>query len=652
VVVFLLSQYIVENPTSGDIKVRQEAMACFQVSRSSYSSYPFNSVTQQAWVNYSHRAYVDYGIMLGSLHELTRPALMGLADDDLYEITIELFSDILTNYSRFLRKEDFDSIRFLFNTPWAQARYDKLVKGDYDFDSLQFGMFMIAFGDATVGSLTQDVATDPECNRFLTALVGLTAAEGYAVHEDKIYVPALEFWMTYVETMIDDTYSTEGSNPPWFPAAQAQVMQVIHNCWRKSQFPPATDYNSWDSVDRTGFKDARRDFSDLLQQFYLTTKIPLLQIFIDHICEYTSTKSWPELEASMYCLSWFADCVADHPERDDYFEKAFGPSVMALFANPESQVPTRAMKGFLDLVIPYTDYFQRRPAQLPVLLNIVFEATSSIALAKTASRAIMKICSDCRMILLPELGTFLRYYGNIASNDSLEPTVKASIMEGIASIIQTMDSDEAKAAALDQLLNYVESDVQRCLNLLASQPITSQAADTSQIAYSDAHSGATITALDLGVLSMKCLVGMGRGSQVPEDRPVDLDDSVVKSSFWTAGQGSLVQNRIYSMICRVYDALSIYGEIVEEICFIWRLGFREMEPGAFVLPPSIAAQFLMRANLQTPRIVRVINVSGYLISAHKSDEKLKEVLGSLLIWVSNLLQELGGMLFSLFNLLV
>jgi len=60
----------------------------------------------------------------------------------------------------------------------------------------------------------------------------------------------------------------------------------------------------------------------------------------------------------------------------------------------------------------------------------------------------------------------------------------------------------------------------------------------------------------------------------------------------------------------------------------------------------------MRANLQTPRIVRVINVSGYLISAHKSDEKLKEVLGSLLIWVSNLLQELGGMLFSLFNLLV
>lgn len=557
------------------------------------------------------------------------PAMNCLADDNLYETTIELFSDVLSNYSKFLLKEDFESLRSLFSTPWAQTRYTKLVQGDYEFDSLQFGMFMIAFGDATIPDLTKNIADDPQCSQFLSLLVGLTAAEGYAVSEDKIYQLALEFWMTYVEAMVDEAYSSDDDTPPpWFPAAQAHVIQVIRNCWRKSQFPPAEEYNSWDSTDRTGFKDARRDFSDLLQQFYLTTKIPLLQIFIDQIHEYSKTKSWPELEASMYCLSWFADSVEHNPERDDYLEQVFNPSIMTLFSDPNNQVPTRAMKGFLDLVSPYTDYFQHRPAQLPVLLNIVFEATGSLALTKTASRAIMKICSDCRTILLPELGTFIQYYSNIAENETLEPTVKASIMEGIASIIQTMAVDEAKAAALDQLLNCVEIDVQRCLNMPQS--------------YDD-NPDAQVTKLDVGLLAMKCLVGMGRGSQVPDDMPVDLDGTpTTKSTFWTAGEGSRVQARIYSIICRIYDALGNYGDIIEEICLVFRLGFRETEPGAFVLPSQTAAHFLMRTNLHTPRIVRVINVSSFLISTQKSDPDLMDVLTNLLAWLANILQSLGG----------
>jgi hypothetical protein len=509
-------------------------------------------------------------------------------------------------------------------------------------------MFMIAFGDATVGELTKNIATDPKCNQLLSALVGLLAADGYAVHEDKIYVPALEFWNTFVETMIDDIYSREGSHPPWFPAAQAHVMKVIEKCWRKSQFPPASVFNAWDSVDRTGFKDARRDFSDLLQQFYLTTGIPLLQVFIDKLHQSAQTKAWPELEASMYCLSWLSDSVADNPQRDDYFDKVFDGVILALFANAENEVPTRATKGFLDLIIPYSDYFQRRPAQLPVLLNIVFEATGSLALAKTAARAIMKICSDCRTILLPELGAFLHHYGTIATNDTLEPSVKGSIMEGMASIIQTMDSDEAKVAPLDQLLNYVEAGIQRCLGLLASlsNPGVPESQNLSTRSRPSSHLGPT--PLDLGLLALKCLAGIASGSQVPDDQPVDLEEKATQSTFWTTGKGSHIQHRIYSMICQVYDALGHHGEIVEEACHIWRLGFREMEPGPFVMPPAIAAEFFMKANLQTPRLVRVINVSALLISTQKRYIGVSEILVDLLNWLSNILQILRGKLVRLF----
>ncbi|KAG4414230.1 hypothetical protein IFR04_012636 [Cadophora malorum] len=605
-IVPLMSKYITD--TSADTKIRQEAMRCFQ-----------------SWVSYSHRAFVDDGIMLDPLQTLTQPSIMCLGQDDLYEITIELLSDVLTNYSKFLRKEDFTILQALFNSQWAQERYERLVKGDFDFDSLQFGMFMIAFGDATVQDLARNCATDPQSHQYLSALCALLGAEGYAVYEDKIYVPTLEFWNTFVETMVDDVYSAEGEEKPsWFVAAQEHVKQVIERCWIKSQFPPAEEYNSWDSVDRTGFKDARRDFSDLLQQFYLTTGIPLLQVFIDLLQGSTTTRNWAELEASMFCLMWFADCVYDAPQRDDYLAKVFSPSLLSLIGDPNQQVPTRAMKSFLDLVIAYPDYFKHRPANLPAVLNIVFAATGSTALAKTASRSIMKLCSDCRTILLPELGAFLQHYGNIASNYSLDATVKEAVMEGIASIIQGLDSEEAKLAPLEQLLGYVQSDVEKCLQI------------------ANGSSSDELTALDLGVISLKCLSGMSKGIQAPEDKPVDLEKIAEPvSPFWTTGTGSRVQQRIYMMMDRVFDVLGNHGEIVEELCMILRHGFREEEPGPFVLCSRMAAQFLMKANSQTPRLGRLINTAGFLVTTHKSTPDIQEILESLLNWVSQILQNLG-----------
>ncbi|KAL2068336.1 hypothetical protein VTL71DRAFT_16434 [Oculimacula yallundae] len=606
-IVPLISRYIADD--SAEMKTRQEAMKCFQ-----------------SWVSYSHRAYIDDGIMLDPLQALTQPAIMCLGQDDLYEITIELLSDVLTNYSKFLRKEDFTILQSLFNSPWAQNRYQRLVKGDFDFDSLQFGMFMIAFGDATVQDLARNCATDPQSHQYLSALCSLLGAEGYAVSEDKIYVPALEFWNTFVETMVDDVYSSEdeGEKPAWFFAAQEHVRQVIERCWSKSQFPPAEEYNSWDSVERTGFKDARRDFSDLLQQFYLTTGISLLQVFIDLLQTSSDARNWAELEASMFCLTWFADCVYGAPERDDYLDKVFTPSLLTLIADHTHEVPTRTMKSFLDLVIVYPDYFKHRPANLPAVLNIVFAATSSNLLAKTASRSIMKLCSDCRTILLPELGAFLQHYGNLASNYMLDATVKEAVMEGVSSIIQGLESEEEKLAPLERLLDYVQSDVEKCLQL------------------ANTINSGEMTSLDLGIISLKCLAGMSKGIQVPEDKPVDLEKTPEPASpFWTTGEGGHVQQRIVMMMDRVFDVLGHRGEIVEEICMILRHGFREEEPGPFVLPPRMAAQFMMKANSQTPRLGRMINTAGFLITTQKVNQDISAILDNLLNWVSQILQSLG-----------
>jgi hypothetical protein len=588
-------------------------------------------------VSYSQRAFVDDEIVLDSLRALTKPAIVCLLDDDLYEITIELFSDILSNYSKFLHKEDFKILHSLFNSPWAQERYERLVQGDFDFDSLQFGLFTIAFGDATVQDLARNIAMDAQCQQFLSALVGLLGAKGFAVNEDKIFVPALEFWNTFVETLIDFMYSAEdGKHPSWFAAAQTYVMEAIQKCWRKIQFPPAGEFSSWDSVDRTGFKDARRDVSDLLQQFELIAGIPLLSLFIDRVNASISTGNWAELEASLFCLAQFPDCIAKEDQRDHYLYQAFSPSLFALLSTPETEVPARTMQAFLTLIDGYADYFERHTQYLPNVLNIAFGATDSPTLAKIASRAIVEICSSCRQILIPELDAFLEQYSNIAVLGSIDSHAKEGIMEGIASIIQAIPEDDSKVGPLVRLLSFVEADIDQCLRLISPEP--SVGSSHVSVGLSDSYG----VPAELGLVALRCLASIAKGLRVPGDAPVDLEKKATPSSFWTSGNGLVIQQRIFSIINRAHDALENRIDIVEAICSIFRVGNRELEPGPFVFLPETMAQFLLKSDLRTPRLGALISTACTIISSNKSRARIDEVLNVLLEWIARLVQTLGG----------
>lgn len=563
---------------------------------------------------------------------------MCLADNDLYEITIELFSDVLGNYSRFLSKEDMALLYSLFNSPWAQERYERLVSGDYEFDSMQFGLFMLAFGDATVVDLAQKAGDDLQCQQFLAALCGLLGAEGLIVNEDKIFVPALEFWNTFVETLIDFTYTEDGINrPSWFQEARRIVVLAIKTCWRKIQFPPPQEFSSWDSVDKTGFKDARRDVLDLLQQFYLIEGIPLLEVFIDLSEQSIESRNWTELEASLYCLTSFADCTTGNEHRDDYLSRIFGPSVFTLFINSRTDIPIRTMQSFLSLIQHYPDYFRRKADNLPNALNIAFGALHFPALAKTASRTIVDLCSDCRNILVPELGAFLQQLSSMNLN-SVEGSVKEGVMEGIASIIQAIESKNAQTAPLAQLLSFIDVDVEQCLLLLSS-------ASSPGLDPSFGVSVNYAAASEVGLAALRCLEGVAKGLRVPADRPVDLEKDAEKSPFWISGEGSVIQQRILSTMNRIFDVLNNSGEIVEACCWVFRRGFGEQEPGPFVFSADIVARFLVQSSSQTPRIGLVIGTACSLMSSHKSSDRIDEAVDILLIWLTRLLQDLRGKTF-------
>ncbi|TVY38169.1 Importin beta-like protein [Lachnellula subtilissima] len=618
-IVPLLSRYLTNTtPAPTERRVRQEAMRCFQ-----------------AWVSYAHRAFIDDAIVLEPLQALIKPAMMCLAEDDLSEIAIELFSDMLTNYSKFLSREDFELLYSLFNSPWAQERYQRLIEGDYDFDSLQFGNFMIAFGDATLQDLAKNTAPNSQSQQILSALGGLLAAEGMAVHEDKIF-----FWNTFVENMIDDVYTESTQHPIWFATARVHVNQMIERCFRKIQFPPTSVFTSWDSADRVGFKDARRDFADMLQQYFLISGIPLLDNFVGLAHSAIEKLNWIELEAALYCLSVFPDSLSDKEDaRDACLDTIFVPEVFYVFTNHEN-VPFPAVESFLVLIEGYADYFVKNSSHLPNALNFVFAAMALPTLSHRASDTITGLCSECRKILLPEIDAFLQQYQNLVRNNSITGYAKESVLRAIACLIQAFPDEESQVAPLDQLLNFVGLDIEECLQMVIL--LGGPQSEIPNIPPPQLPNSSQ-TALDLGALSLRCLAAIGRGLQEPNDKPFDLEKETV-SPFWTEGEGSRIQKRIFSMVGGIYDVLGDKGEIVEATCSVIRQGFREFEPGPFVLPPVMIAELLLKANPQTPRLGFVLSTAGLFVSSYKRDlvgSGIYEVLDALLTWTSRLLQAQG-----------
>jgi hypothetical protein len=626
-------------------------MKCFQVSQSPHVLSRTSPDIRQSWVLYSHRAFIDAGITLDPLKTLTKAAIACLVQDDMYEVTVELFSDILANYSKFLSEEDFELLFALFNSQWSSERYSRLLQGDFEFDSLQYGQFMIAFGDATV----QDLARkgDVLSQQFLTALAGLLAAKGYSVAEDRIFVPALEFWSTFVEVMIDSLYSEEGVKAAfvgmpddggdfvnselleenqesgaasWFTTARSHVMRAIEYCWRKIQFPPPEDFESWDSVDRIGFADARKDVADLLQSSYTLIGTSLFSLFARMTLQSLETGAWEELEASLFCLGALSDCV-DEGRCDSILARIFGSALFGLLADEDTQVPVRTRQTALSFIGQYDGYFERHVGFLPDALIFLFRALKTSILSGTASRSIHSLCSSCRHALTNELDAFLQQYGEFSSSTSADAIVKERIVGAIAAVVQAIPSEEGKHGPVSQLLRFVEIDFEQCLGLAA----------IGNNEEAEIH----------GLEALRCLASIAKGLQAPGDFPVELDiveGSGTITQFWTNGDGATVQSHIRTLIERTVATLPRSGDIVEAACSVFRAGFAEKLPGPFVFPPSSVANFLLKANIGTPRIGAVISTACSLVSSHTAEplDRIDDTLRKLIDWLLAIIQSLKG----------
>ncbi|KAI2642789.1 armadillo-type protein [Xylaria nigripes] len=593
----------------------------------------------QAWLMYAQRSPKQPLIQL--LQALVQPMIDCLLVEELYETTVEILTDTLCNWQQFFTRNHIDSLYTLFESQWARQRYQNLIGGDFDFDSVQFGMFMLSFGDAQMVEMMD--TTDTRAQSFLAGLAGLLTAQGPPAAVDKIFVPAIEFWSSFVENLVDTLFSGSMDNIPWDRPPLSQVMQVVSYSWHRIQYPPLDIYNTWDSTEKTAFGDARKDVADFLQSVYTISGLPLISLFVDLILGALANSSWAELEAACFCLGSLSDCVSDGHSYDGALTKVFGSSLFDLLRQGQS-IPVRSRQTCLYLIERYSEYFVRHAEYLPPALNLLFSAVADRHLALPSSKSIFTLCSSCRKLLTSEIDAFLEQYGALRNNSELDSLAEERVVGAIATIIQSLPDEEHKLNSIQRLLTMVSMDVTACLQLKSMGENTLvdphdnmifRAFDISQRQASPvlAHEAA----LNLAIRALRCLSSIAKGLQAP----VDLDSDDESSETDISPKLEQIHADVYGILVQLKDLFSNHTEVVDTICTILRAGFSETDPGPFVFPAQMVTELIV-SNWQS-RITAVVNTTSAFansLSAGDHRQQIIPTLGILLPWVFNLLHQL------------
>ncbi|KAI0013939.1 armadillo-type protein [Xylariaceae sp. FL0662B] len=600
----------------------------------------------QAWLGYAQRNPKQD--LVQKLRTLMQPVINGLLIDELYEATIELLTDTLANWQAFFAREHFDSLYALFESQWVRERYQNLLQGDFDFESIQFGLFMLSFGDAQMVEMMD--GTDERAQGLLSGLAGLLSAEGHPVADDKIFVPALEFWSAFVENLVDTLYSESTHNLPWDKPPLSQVMQVVSHSWRKIQYPSLSTYNSWDSTEKVGFSDARKDVADFLQSVYTLSGEPLISLFADLILQALTNSAWAELEAASFCMGALSDCVSDNTPCDDTLTRVFGSPLFELLRQGQNVVPVRARQTSLYLIERYSDYFVHHAEFLPAALNLLFSAVGERHLAVPSSKSIFTLCSSCRSLLTSQVDAFLEQYGSLRDSPEFDSLAEERVVGAIASIIQAIPEYQQKADAFRRLLVLTDTDVHNSLRLKAygegtlidpNDPVIFRAYDWAQ--RPTAPVAASDTSLQLAIRALRCLCCIAKGLQAPSETPIDLDADSENTQVSTNADLNQVHVYIMNLLVQLKETFSNNSEVVDVICTILRAGFSETEPGPFVFPPEMVTEFITSA--WHNRIATVVNTASVFVSSlHNGCHKnyIGQALGKLLPWVFGLLHQLSG----------
>jgi hypothetical protein len=457
----------------------------------------------------------------------------------------------------------------------------------------------------------------------------LMSGPGYAVVEDRVIIPTLEFWNSFVELLLDAEFGEVEQPKPWLEAANRQIMQLFHELLEKVRFPPQEVFVHVDKDTQKEFRQFRADVNELVASAHSTINHALTEAIAQACISFLGTKEWLHLEASLFCLGAVAE--ADQTSEDHILAALFGSSLYVTLSTVE-QIPARTRRTAVDILGQFSEFFERHTQYLPAALDFLFNSLQSPLLAQQAANSISSLCSSCRSSLTLQLQDFFTGYDRLRTLPTADMSNKEKVIGGIAAVIQAVPTKHEHKAWLDMLLNYVQQDIDE-----ANQRFTQGEFEEGSVA---------------ALTAMRCLASIGKASQVPDDVPIDLESDVGPDGidFWRSGPGTTTQAGICGLIQSVLKLLQhfqdqnleLHGDILETVCAIFKSGFAEAVSGPFVLPPNVVVDFISTVQLTTPRIEVILNMtcaflrSYTMSSSPQIDAEATRLLQHLLVIIRSL----------------
>ncbi|KAJ5104854.1 hypothetical protein NUU61_002201 [Penicillium alfredii] len=469
--------------------------------------------------------------------------------------------------------------------------------GDEISENMAFVDLMVAY----VSSLQMELFSDPMTSQnveILTLVHDIFQTPGYAAIDDLATPRVLEYWNDIAECLPDQL---ETDNPR-YQVVKGHLAQVVLGVFNKLLYPAVTDLEGWTDEERGEFNAFRYEACDYLLSAYPVLGVELVGVFQESATTNLRNRDWRSFEAAMFCIAQLSEAVDENGHADQCLDAIFGSDTFTqLCAGEETGLPLKARQTLVDAFGKYESYFERHHSLLPGVLNILFDSLNFESCAQAASRSILTLSKSCSRVLTAELPAFLDQLDRFETKPTATVFTMPKVLEGIATIIQNLSTDQEKVQTLERILGFFVQE--------ASTARDEAAGSGYEFARARGH------------LVLSCIASIGKGLRADSDDVINIeetqDGNPYRPSFWNAGPGAETQRLIMESMRLLIVDFPVDNNIIDAACDILKAGYTESS-GLFVFPPSLTVDFIKSFPLGISGTDVIMATASSFLASHAS----------------------------------
>ncbi|OJI88998.1 hypothetical protein ASPTUDRAFT_60784 [Aspergillus tubingensis CBS 134.48] len=569
----------------------------------------------QAWMNVRSAIQLRDSLSVLDLASTTAYIIQSMKIPGLARSATQVVVELIDWRDSIFTQDHLTAIMEYVVSDFGAAHVASLIEADFEDENMTFLDLLLAY--ATLKQ--RDLMTkqlDPQHAKMLTLLHTLFKAPGYAAVDDPASPLVLEWW-TEVADDLQDIYSDSEDQTSLEPAKR-NLAEAALDCFEKLKFPSPEELQGWGDDDRSEFGSFRRDVCDFLLAIYPMLGVELVRVFQERARISLVQQEWRTFEAAIFCIAQLSEAVDENQHADECLNSIFFCDEFARLCEGNGVlIPDKPRQTLVDMLGKYQSYFERTHALLPRVLTFLFASLDVSSCAPTASKSIAYLCKSCRNALTSELPAFIDQFEHFRFKPTATTHTMEKVLEGIAAIIQTLPTDEAKSQVIERILRFFHGQ--------------------AEAARDEAVGGLVEQAQTRGQFVLRCVASIGKGLRTDGEVNLESNDhgdgDPYPPTFWNTGSGAVSQNLIMQCMQLLITDFPVDVTIIEAACDILKAGYIE-STGPYVFPPMVTVNFVKSIPLGSVGTDIVMGTASSFLASHSSHcQRIRDETVALIVHV-------------------